>query len=539
MIRLIPGRDVPALLSLAVVAAVVVAMSATAAARAQEAAQQYVTGIVYADQDNDGRRSAGEPGIPGVMVSNQRDVVLTDAEGRYRLPVDGDAIVFVTKPPGYALPLDANSLPQFYYIHQPDGSPPLEYPGIEPTGPLPESVDFGLIPSEPVRQFRVIAFGDPQPRNDQELSWYRDAVVAELLQVDSDFVIVLGDIMYDDLSLFPRYDEIMRTLNRPVYNIIGNHDINFDADGNRHARETFKRHYGPTYYSFEYGDVHFIALDNLDYAGRNEQGSGQYRGYLHDTHLEWLGDNLRHVDPSKLIVLLAHIPLYTPLADAGAINTINREALFALLEDRDRVLFLGGHLHITRHQFLGEDLGRRNPVPIHQLATSAASGSWWSGPKSKSGIPITTQRDGVPNGYHVITFDGNAYREQYKAAGLSEHYQMRIEAPERQLARDALADAELRVNVFNGTERSEVRFRIGDDGDWIAMERLDGATSRFFEQLRAMHEEAFGAWMTPVPTNHIWRADLPDLPTGVHAITVRTRDMYGQEFEQTALLEVE
>jgi hypothetical protein len=44
------------------------------AARADEA-----KGVVYHDQNGNGTRDAGEPGLPDVAVSNQREIVKTDA----------------------------------------------------------------------------------------------------------------------------------------------------------------------------------------------------------------------------------------------------------------------------------------------------------------------------------------------------------------------------------------------------------------------------------------------------------------------------
>ena len=59
-----------------------------------------------------------------MRVSNGEDVVVTEVDGTYRLPVPGPTVVFVTKPAGYRTPLSADMLPRFYYIHQPEGSPP-------------------------------------------------------------------------------------------------------------------------------------------------------------------------------------------------------------------------------------------------------------------------------------------------------------------------------------------------------------------------------------------------------------------------------
>ena len=76
-------------------------------------------GTVFEDTNTNGVRDAGEPGVANVRVSNGVDVVLTDGEGVYQLEVGDEAIIFITKPAGYATPVDADQLPQFYYVHQP------------------------------------------------------------------------------------------------------------------------------------------------------------------------------------------------------------------------------------------------------------------------------------------------------------------------------------------------------------------------------------------------------------------------------------
>lgn len=501
-------------------------------------AQEMVSGTVFFDENSNAKMDQGEKGISGVAVSNGREVVLSSEEGSYQLPIEQGSIVFIRKPAGYELPLNENNLPQFsYYIHQPEGSPELEFPGVEPTGPLPESVNFGLIASEKKESFTAIAFGDPQPRDDQELSYFRDDIVPELANAGADMTLVLGDIMFNDLSMLDRYNRIMKTVGTPVYNILGNHDINFDTDGNRYVKETFKSHYGPTYFSFDYGDVHFIALDNIDYKGQQGEDHGSYRGHLSDTQLEWIRNDLEHVEDDKLIVLLAHIPLYSADSDGESVNTVNREALISLLDDRDRVLFLGGHRHMTFQHFLGEAFGRSNPAPIHHIATTAACGSWWRGPENEQGIPIATQMDGVPNGYHMVEFEGNTYQERYKAAGGDPDFQMRVELPASNLTAGKAREANVLVNVFNGSERSEVRFRI-NNSEWNAMEQQYEQVSPFYESLYENYE---GPLSSPNPTNHIWTADLPGLAKekGIYKITVWTRDMYGQEFSRSKIVEVE
>ena len=491
--------------------------------------KEHVEGRVCEDINRNGVCDETEPGIPGVMVSNQREVVLTDKNGKYRLPVEKESVIFITKPAEYELPLNEYNLPQFYYIHHPEGSLEMRYGGIYPTGPLPESVDFCLIPSEKNEEFSALVISDPTLR-EHTMSFFRDAVVSDMAEESADFVIVLGDIMADDLSYFDRYNRLMKTLEMPVFNLVGNHDINFDTDGNSYAKETFKSHYGPTYYSFEYGDVHFIAMDNIQYLGSESTGGSVYRGYLEENQLTWIRNNLEHVDEDQLVVLLAHIPLYSMDTDARSNNTVNREELIALLENQNRLLFLSGHRHMTIHHFLDEEFGRTNPNPLHHMVTAAAAGGWWRGPENKHAIPVSTQNDGSPNGYFIVRFDGNTYSERFKAAGLDPEYQMRIELPKGYLSQEKARDAELVVNVFNGSEKNIVRYMINDSGKWHDMQWKSTYRSPFISRT---------GWINAMDTNHIWKSKLPVLELGANKITVWTRDMYGQEFRQTRIFEVD
>src|SRR5262245_53272239 len=91
------------------------AMLAADSAVAQAAAT--VSGIVFEDRSGSGRRQSGDPGVAGVMVSNGREVVKTDENGRYTLPVEDESVIFVIKPTGYAVPLEPDTnLPRFHYV---------------------------------------------------------------------------------------------------------------------------------------------------------------------------------------------------------------------------------------------------------------------------------------------------------------------------------------------------------------------------------------------------------------------------------------
>src|SRR5690606_6744818 len=218
-------------------------------------AQEQVTGYVFHDTNQNGRRDRGEAGVAHVAVSNGIEVVQTDRDGRYALPIGDDHVVFVIKPAGYQAPLDAFNLPKTYYIHKPDGSPAsLEYPGVAPTGDLPASVDFALEPADESGDFKALVFGDPQAYTKEEMEFFAKGIVSEAAGArDVAFGISLGDLVGDVLNLHPDYKQAVAKIGIPWYNLMGNHDMNYDVDADSLADETFEANFGPANYAFNYG----------------------------------------------------------------------------------------------------------------------------------------------------------------------------------------------------------------------------------------------------------------------------------------------
>ena len=153
-------------------------------------------GRVFEDIDKDGRFGAGDAPLKGVRVSNGDQIVETDSDGHYELPLSGESIIFVTKPTGFRTALNRQNLPMFFYIHKPDGSPKLRFPGSSPTGPLPRSIDFPLYRQDEPEQFQVLLFGDPQPRNITEVDYITRDVMTELIDTPAKFGVTLGDIEF-------------------------------------------------------------------------------------------------------------------------------------------------------------------------------------------------------------------------------------------------------------------------------------------------------------------------------------------------------
>ncbi len=489
-------------------------------------------GYVFEDQNLNGIRDQGERGLPQILVSNQREITVTNKDGSWELPVQDDTIFFVLKPSGWMTPVNSHNLPRFYYIHKPKGSPNLKFEGVKPTGPLPASINFPLHRQTEPLQFQAVFFGDPQPRDQKELDYIARDVVEELIGTQAKFGVTLGDILFDDLSLFDRSNEIISQIGIPWYNVIGNHDLNFDGSNDRASDETFHRHFGPNYFAYEYGPVVFVALDNVKWNGAKPKGTGTYTSWLGKEQLGFLKALLPRIPKKKLILFMMHIPIY---------QTLDREELFRLIEDRPYTMSISGHTHWHGHRFLGEEEGWKGEKPHHHVINVTVSGSWWSGAPDELGIPHAMMSDGGPNGYTIFNFDREKAVIDYKAARRPANYQMNVLAPS-EVAFDADSPNFVYVNVFNGSDRSTVRMRVGRTGKWVALKKVleqDPYLIALKKQEKERPEMLGRKLPVPKKSDHLWKAVLPDgLPAGEHLISVQTEDMWGRIFHASRSIRV-
>ena len=496
---------------------------------------QLAKGTVFHDENNNRIIDEGEKGVPGVMVSNQETVVLTDENGYYELPVDSQTTIFITKPAGYEVPLNQLNLPQYYYIHQPAGSPDMDYPGIKPTGKLPSHINFSLHKTQETDTFKMLALADVQVAGEEETGYFRKDVVEAVLKKNFDIVVSLGDLVHDDLSLFRGYNQSMALLDAPVYNVLGNHDVNYDAD-EPFSSDTYKSLFGPNYYSFDRGQVHFVVLDNIYRTckeGEAESHWNCYKGYVDEKQLKWLENDLKYVSEDKLVVICQHIAFEKNTQRTERMSVTNRDELFDVLKERDNLLVLAGHKHTLQHDYLDNSEDWHGSGKVHQIVCSSVSGSWWTGPKDERNIPSSTQIDGVPNGYFIFEFNGKNFIHSYYPAGnLNE--QMRIELPPETISEE---DVEIVVNVYNSSENSKIVAEI-EGFKPIELKNQHGKDP-FIEKSFDEFRDDYKSWASPSVSTQLWKGKLPkNLESGWHKLKVTAKDDYGRAFTSYAVFEV-
>lgn len=398
-----------------------------------------ISGRVFSDTNADSQYQENEPGIAGVLISNGLDVVRTDNQGRYQIPVRPDMDLTVVQPSGWQVPVDHRMVPQFSYIHKPGGSSTeLRFGGLPDTGPAPAEINFPLRPS-PVQgdQFVCAAIGDSQTYSNGELSQFRDSAIADLLRMDlagNDCMLYLGDVVGDDLSLLERLLEIGSAVGVPQWLALGNHDIDFDASSDADSADSWRRIYGPSYFAYQIAEVIFVVLDNIVYPcgpedlrmpGREfcvESQRPVYNVRVNDTQLQWLENLLAHIPDDQLVVLAHHGPMASFYGANSAQHQDDATATIHELVRGREALSLSGHTHTLENMAPGESYAgwkeqiNVDTLPFRHIVAGAASGHWWQGDFNIDGDSQALQRMGAPKGVLMLEFDGADYEEFYVGA---------------------------------------------------------------------------------------------------------------------------
>ena len=461
------------------------------------AAQLARRGAVGAPVRVRGRVSSNGRGLARVAVSDGATVVTTGADGRYELLTAADRRhVSLSIPSGYHLPL------------QPNGTV-RHFAAIAPGAGGEQRIDFALEPlsgSDDSHAFVLCA--DPQVQNAYEMARLHAETVPDLAatrQAFGDvpiFGIGDGDLMFDDLSLYPEYERGLRATGIPFFSVVGNHDLDQNAGIDEGSTSTFERHFGPAWYSFNRGRAHYVVLDDVFWHGDG------YLGYLSATQLEWLRQDLALIEPGSPVIVLLHIPAAsTRPARTGERQqrtgemVTNRAALYQLLEPFDAHL-LSGHTHENEHIFSDG---------VHEHVNGTVCGAWWSG---------AICWDGTPNGYTVYEVRGEEVRWRYKATGQPDAHQLRVYGWKS----DPHAPDDIVANVWNWDPQWTVTWYEGADRRGLMSRRRGFDPQAVAEQLGA-DKPSRRTWVEPVLNDHMFYA-----PAGTGAIRVEVVDRAGRTY---------
>lgn len=301
--------------------------------------------------------TSGNP-VPGVVVSDGYGCVTTDANGVYQMERYKKArFVHYSTPAGYAVNTSADNYPLFYaeIVHK----------------NIADRHDFVLTPlPAPESDFTLVCIADPQCATTAEISRYVNETIPDVeATVDGYkakgtpvYGITLGDIVFDTPDLWSNMKESMANRNLPIFQTIGNHDHLQTETSDDNAAANFETQFGPRNYSFNRGDVHIVSMDNVLYEGKKK-----YKGGITDKQLEWLRQDLSHVDKDKLVIFCAHIPFRggTSVTDE---SHENYDGVLDLLSGFSEAHIMIGHTHY--HQ---KYIHKRNGKTILEHVHGAAA----------------------------------------------------------------------------------------------------------------------------------------------------------------------
>lgn len=125
-----------------------------------------------------------------------------------------------------------------------------------------------------------------------------DKIIAQVNALNPVFVIDNGDLVYSGKpNQYRIFNQMISGISTTLCTTLGNHDIRGTG------RETFIKLYGPEYYSFDFGDNHFVFLDSSrGYAEKHAIPDEQYA---------WLARDLQKAQ-GKRIYVISHVPPTDP-----------------------------------------------------------------------------------------------------------------------------------------------------------------------------------------------------------------------------------
>ena len=431
-----------------------------------------------------GQVLSGGKGVKGVVISDGYSVVITDNKGKYELEPDPAAVnIFISTPSGYAFAHEQGIARHYHSLR-----------GNNKT----KDLDFNLVKLEGNdHEHQFIIWADPQVKNEKDVQKLMNHSVPDVQQLVKTagtglliHGITVGDIVWDELKLFEDYNQAVKKMGIPFFQCLGNHDMDYNKGGDEASDDTFQQTYGPTYYSFNRGMVHYVVMDDVRYLGKDRE----YDGHISQHQLNWLQKDLAHVPGDHLVVLCVHIPVHNGVK--------NNEELYAVLKDR-KVHIMSGHTHYHRNVIRGN---------IFEHNHGTVCGAWWTGPVCG---------DGTPCGYGVYKVKGNELSWHYQSTGLSADHQMKIYLDET-----TTAGKKMQVNIWNHDPAWKTDFWV--DGVHMGpLSQEEGFDPYAYATLLGPDLPKPRGFAEPRKTEHMFHAVIP---SSAKEIKVTATDRFGNKY---------
>ena len=309
-------------------------------------------------------------GVKGVMVTDGISATLTNKKGVYKLSTDKEQshFVYISVPSGYEVPTVRGFMPDFYHSLNPKQK---EY---NFSLKAVDQSKYHLIVSADIHvrnrcmtlkaPLRKMPLSNPVGELDSVtfartyMATLRD-YVAKLPSDVKVYGLNLGDMSNEshwrgkcrgDLESFVR---VCERSGMPIqtFTIIGNHEHDMKAkdifdDDDTAAELVYMKTFGPTYYSFNIGGVHYVLLDNVKYCNHKSKGKDRnYEVRFTQDQIDWAKlDAMMMPKDTKQVVFAWHCPSYR--SKNGGTPTHNAEEVISLYASRRLPMtILSGHNH--------------------------------------------------------------------------------------------------------------------------------------------------------------------------------------------------
>ena len=478
--------------------------------------------------------------LEGVAVSDGYSIVKTDKKGVYNLVSEKkNGNVFITIPSGYEAPVAAGDVqPQYWAALTADSTTAerhdFELKAVENNKHVMLAITDIHLSNQlgDIDQLKTIVM----PRIREEVEKYRKQgiPVYTMCMGDSSFDLFWYDFLFDIKDFRTTIGKIGYPT--PIFHTMGNHDNDGATEPNAetdfNATKKYREVFGPTYYSFNIGKVHYIMLDNLRYRnekrknmkpGKNMAGARNYDHIVVEEQMEWLRKDLAMIeDKTTPIVVGMHCPvyrmksehnsteLYSYFTDEKGGRTLPPALYFSeAFKEFKEVHYLTGHTHklITTHCKYSTDYPQLANTIDHNV--SAICGAWWF--TAAHGGPHLAP-DGSPAGFSVFPVEDKSIEWYFTSADCGAEKQFR--AFDLNAVRDYYrTSGELHVFLENNPQRTDfakvednrVAIHVWDWApDWKVTVTENG------KPLKVVHEPMENPQYTvayKIPKS-IWRRDL-------------------------------
>ncbi|MVN92144.1 calcineurin-like phosphoesterase C-terminal domain-containing protein [Mucilaginibacter aquatilis] len=428
-----------------------------------------------------GKVTANGKPLANVLISDGFSIVPTGADGSYQLtPAPKAEFVFISIPSGYEFPHE--KFIARHYRRLSEGN----------------NLNFELVPlKQNDNKHTFIVWADPQVRNKKDVAQMMAQSVPDTRKTVKSLAgqlvhgIGVGDLAWDNLEFFNDYDKAIGQIGVPFFQGLGNHDMDYRQGGDETSDRTFKKQYGPTYYSFNRGRAHYVMIDDVRYLGRERE----YDGYITEEQLEWLEKDLQYVKKDALLIICLHIPVYNQVK--------NNKALYRLLRPFKNVHIMSGHTHYNENNVDGN---------IYEHNHGTVCGAWWTGPVCE---------DGCPRGYAVYSVEGNDMKWYYKSMDTDKSNQLSLYIDE---------EGKAFANVYNWDPKWKVEYWI--DGQYKGVMKNEPGLDPIATKLYLGDKLPAGrTFPEPRETKHLFVAKMKEGKKIKVVATDRFGDKYEREME--------